>query len=78
MIETKEDVENLLRPGKRPISPGITRYSRDQKMVIEVEMLMATFNGKKWMDLNNMERKNLDDLLYLSNIHEADVRIKYV
>ena len=57
---------------------GITRRKVGEFLVVEVDVKKAVFKGKPYRNLDFVERKNYDDLLYLSNIQLGNVKICYV
>ena len=77
MLDLKSDIKKVLRPGARPVGKGIQKYSRQGRLVIEVDILHAEYKGKRWMEMDLHERQNMDDALYLSHIQQGHVLIKY-
>ncbi len=77
MLNLNADVEKVKRRGQ-PLDVGITKHKRGNKMIIEIDQAKASFKGKKFNTMTLREQDALEDLLYLTNIHEADVRFMYV
>ncbi len=77
MLDVAADVKNVKHRGK-PLDVGITKHKRGEKMIVEIDQIRASFKGKKWSAMTPKERDDLEDMLYLTNIHEADVRFLYV
>ncbi len=77
MLDLTADVQKVKHRGK-PLDIGITKHKRGLQMIIEIDQVKASFKGKKWSGMTTKERDDLEDLLYLTNIHEADVRFLYV
>lgn len=57
---------------------GITRRQIGEFLVIEVNKNVARFKDKPYNALDLRERKQYDDLLYLSNVQIGNPRIIYV
>ncbi len=77
MLEIKDGVKKIVHPGDR-LDVGITRHRRQNKMIIEIDKANASYKGKKWSHMTDVEQDNLEDLLYLTNIQTADVRFLYI
>ncbi len=76
MLELSDSVKKVKHRGQ-PLDIGITKHKRFGRIIIEVNKDKASYKGKKWVTMTELERDTLDDLLYLTNIQEADVRIIY-
>ena len=76
MLELGESVKKVKHRGQR-LDIGITKHRRGNQMIIEVIKDKASYKGKKWLSMSEVEKDNLDDLLYLTNIQEAETRIIY-
>ena len=77
MLEVKDEYGKLVHKG-HPLDVGIVKFKRYGKIIVEVNKDKASYKGKRWSLMTEQERDHLDDLLYLSNIQEADTRIIYV
>ncbi len=77
MLDLAADVEKVKHRGER-LDVGITKHKRGLQMIIEIDQSKASFKGKRWSSMSTKERDALEDLLYLTNIHEADIRFLYV
>ena len=79
MLDLSKDVSKVHHKGQ-PLDIGIVKYKhkRSNKMIIEISKQNASYHGKKWSEMTDVEQDNLEDLLYLTNIQEADVRFLYV
>jgi hypothetical protein len=76
MLELGDSVKKVKHRG-HPLDVGIMKHKRFDKIIIEVDKAKAAFKGKKWSAMTEQEKDHMDDLLYLTNIQEADVRIIY-
>ena len=76
MLEVSGEVNKIKRRGS-PLDVGIVKHKRYGQIIIEVNKVKAAYRGKKWSEMSEGEKDHLDDLLYLTNIQEADTRIIY-
>ncbi len=77
MLELAADVKKVKNKGQS-LDIGITKHKRQNKMIIEIDQHKASYKGKSWISMTTKERDDLEDLLYLTNIQDADVRFLYL
>lgn len=77
MLDLSDDVKKVKHRGQ-PLDVGILKHKRGNKMIIEIDQTNAEYKGKKWALMTDAEQDHVENMLYLTNIQEADVRFLYV